>query len=730
MRLRAVCRVLAAAVLVLPTAGAGTAAMASAVTSSSRTTSALAGGAAGLTAHVPAADLADPADPAPSGAAVLTLGSISPTIAAPGDTVTITGTLRNDTPTPLVKPVVRAVLGRTTLVRRSDVDAWANDTTPAQGREVAREQLPATVAPGSSAPFVLEVEKATGLGEATYGALPLSIESSGAALRTFAGYQRIKQYQPIDVAWLVPLTVDPDAALFGATGAAREAAWERVLGAGSRLQRVIEATRDEPVTWAIDPTLVPSLLPDDADAPDAAGTKDPGSTELMERKATEQAIRYAAPAHSPWVLPDTDADVAAASATGGATRLVGSLVSRAQVPARSLGGRADIAWPADGVQSPAREGALRGLYAGPGLRGQVAAAATLPRGVNTPDAAQRSQGGLPVLAFDDRLSSLLQHTTSLEESVLSAQRFIADSVVLLDERPGTEGRTLLVAAPRTFDPDAAGARSFFHTVTSLPWLDTVTTGALLEDAAKAVPLPNVVATQPGTACAKPRTPARDPLTGGRAVLTRTRGDALDDSFRTVNGVALIRDDGNAFARTWGRAAQQLASARWRTAPSAWSTLQSGVLTATRKTTSAVKVSPRNVNFLAESGRLQITVTNDLDVAVENVKLTLEPANPRLRIDSQPPILRIGAKSRATVAVGVTSLAAGLVPIRTTLTTPDGTVIGQGAQVQVRVTPTGNWIYWVFGGLAAVILVAGIWRSVRRRPHPQVPSADPTTAGVP
>ena len=33
-------------------------------------------------------------------------------------------------------------------------------------------------------------------------------------------------------------------------------------------------------------------------------------------------------------------------------------------------------------------------------------------------------------------------------------------------------------------------------------------------------------------------------------------------------------------------------------------------------------------------------------------------------------------------------------------------------------------------VTAVILVAGIWRSVRRRPHPQVPSADPTTAGVP
>ena len=104
-----------------------------------------------------------------------------------------------------------------------------------------------------------------------------------------------------------------------------------------------------------------------------------------------------------------------------------------------------------------------------------------------------------------------------------------------------------------------------------------------------------------------------------------------------------------------------------------------------------------------------------DGTVENVKLTVEASNPRLRIDSQPPILRIGPRSRATVNVSVTALAAGSVPLRTTLTTPDGTVIGQGADVQVRVTPTGNWVYWGLGGAAGLILLLGIVRTVRRRP---------------
>jgi hypothetical protein len=150
--------------------------------------------------------------------------------------------------------------------------------------------------------------------------------------------------------------------------------------------------------------------------------------------------------------------------------------------------------------------------------------------------------------------------------------------------------------------------------------------------------------------------------------------------------------------------------------------------AAAQTTTAVKVAAGTINFLADSGRLQITVTNDLEVPVENVKLTVEASNPRLRIDSQPPVLRIGPKSRAVVNVGVTALAAGPVPLRTILTTPDGTVVGQGADVQVRVTPTGDWVYWVLGGFAGLILLLGLVRTFRHRPARRVATAPVTTPG--
>lgn len=695
MRGLRVCRVLAAAALALSASGPA---------------AAFAAGGAATTSQLPLPTGPAPANPAAAEGLEVALASVTPAVAAPGQSVVITGTVRNSGTAPVAKPLVRVVLGSAPLAVRRDVQRWAASTGPAQGTEVARQQLPADVGPGGEAPFRLEVPNATRLrSDRTYGALPLSVEVGATAVRTFAGFQRIKQYQPMRLAWAVPLSLDPDPALFGAEGAARESAWQDALGSGSRVARVIEATEAAPVTWAVDPTLVPSLVPEDLGG-SAATSAPAGDSEGTLRAVVDERIRAAAGAHSPWVLPDTDADVSAAADGGQAGGLVASLVGRAQAAAQSLGGRADIVWPADGRHTQPRESALRRIYEGTGLGAQVAARSSLPDAPQS--AVQRSADGLPLLVYDDQLSELVASLSSPSEGVLASQRLIADSVALLDERPGTSGRSVFGVAPRGFDPDTGAVAGFFATAAAVPWLEPTDTPTLLREAARAPQLSGATRPTPQPTAAS----TTDPYAGTAPVLTPARAAQLEGGLATVRGVALIRDDGDDFRRTWVRATEQLASVRWRTAPAAWSRLRAGVVTATEETTSAIKVSERNVNFLADTGRLQITVTNELDVDVENVKLTLAPENPRLRIDSQPPLLRIGANSRATTVVDVTTLAAGLVPIRTTLTTPDGTVIGQGANVRVRVTPTGDWVYWVLGAVAGIILVLGIWRSVRHKPE--------------
>jgi hypothetical protein len=674
-----VCRVLAAAVLSLPAVAMAT--QATAVTAATHP------------ARVAAAE-------ASGGGASLELTGVSPAVVTPDTQLVVTGVLRNTGQTPMVKPVVRVVWGQTDPTREG-VDEWATATGPAQGTLIGETRLPGTLATGAGSAFRVTIDGVADLSRsATYGALPISVESGSASVRTFAGYQRLKQYEPMSIAWAAPLTLDPDPDLFGAQGQAREAAWQQALGAGSRVSRVIEATQGAQLTWAIDPTLTPSLLPGQVDTSRAK------STEHDLRAATEAVITAGALQHTPWVLPDTDADVGAVASAGQGQSFMATLVQRAVPVAKALGGRADIAWPADGAYTVAGEAGLRRMFRPTRLGGQVTSSVALAPEVTgtTPPAAQRSATGLPLLAYDQQLSTLLAHTTSPDEAVLSTQQFVAESAALLNELPGTPGRSVFVVAPRSFNPDPVAAQRFLAAAATVPWLTQSTTGALLDAAAHAVPTSAAPVTRPAAPSGAPQ-----------AVLTTGRLAALEHTLRTVHGVALIREDGDTFQRTWARAAEQLASTRWRGAPTAWNTLGGEVVAATRDTTTAIKVAGGTINFLADSGRLQITVTNDLAVPVENVKLTVEASNPRLRIDSQPPVMRIGPKSRATVSVRVTALAAGLVPLRTTLTTPDGTVIGQGANVMVHVTPTGDWVYWGLGGLAVVVLLVGLVRSFRHRP---------------
>ncbi|CCH78372.1 hypothetical protein BN12_2800001 [Nostocoides japonicum T1-X7] len=204
--------------------------------------------------------------------------------------------------------------------------------------------------------------------------------------------------------------------------------------------------------------------------------------------------------------------------------------------------------------------------------------------------------------------------------------------------------------------------------------------------------------------------------------------AIRADVTSVRAMASVRDDGTTFAPPWQQAAVRLAAASWRTERGGFAVLRTALHAA--GSTAGLEVSPREVNFLADSGRVQITVVNTLRVGVHDVTLTLRPDNPRLRVDTPRVVLRIGARSRTTVTFKVTAYAAGLVPITTTLSAPDGTVIRSDAPVRIRVSPTGHWIYWVIGVVAAGLLVAGIWRGrvdrrrVDRRRGARGPVAEP------
>ena len=84
--------------------------------------------------------------------AVLALGAITPPVAGPGVTVTVTGSVVARTAR-LADPTVRVVLGATSVVTRASVEAWAGSATAPGGIEVGTTKVGRAVDVGTSAPF-------------------------------------------------------------------------------------------------------------------------------------------------------------------------------------------------------------------------------------------------------------------------------------------------------------------------------------------------------------------------------------------------------------------------------------------------------------------------------------------------------------------------------------------------------------------------------------------------
>ncbi|MGN6753976.1 MAG: DUF6049 family protein [Intrasporangium sp.] len=720
--------------------------------------------------------------------ALITLTDVSPVVVAPGTTVTIKGVVTAPSVGALLGTSLNVVRGTADLDRQGAVAGWAAQKGPARGTVVATVKLP-TVDAGQSASFSIDVPASRVASSEAFAAIPISIEVTPQAatqpagvLRTFLSWQARKEYVPLEIATVLPVTLDPDPGLFSSDESTRVTAWESAIGSESRVRRLIEGSAGHQVTLAVDPSVfgpsvagsagpapatgstpgtsphttagsTPGSTPGSTEptesatkqgepagtgtaTPGAAGTgtsgasgtpaPDPGSTQpaptpptpapvttsppgvpsIAGRAVTELGDQNVAMLHGRqvWALPYADADLAAAVEVDPTNGVIRDLVNRSSVVARRLDHpvRADVVLPADGLLPDGREAGLAGLLQGTRL-GKAAGivvnsdAITSPTPY-TPSARRISATGTRLLGWDPTLSALLP--SGAEVGVAPRQQFLAETLALLGERPGTE-RSLLVLGARGYNPDPVALRDLLTAIDSAPWLTPVPADSLLADSG------DDIATRAGT----PAKPVA--ASAPKPTLTMTRLARMVEERETLRRVATVLRDGASFEATYREVLDELASARWRWAPAGWTGLASSVSTSVRDATSAIQVVPRSFNFLAEQGTLTLTVENGLDFAIEDIRLVLAPTNPRMQVVRQPPPIRIGAESKTSVKVTVRAVAAGQADIRAFLTTADGTPIGQPAIIPVAANPLDSTIYWVGGVITALILVLGVARSLLR-----------------
>ena len=425
-----------------------------------------------------------------------------------------------------------------------------------------------------------------------------------------------------------------------------------------------------------------------------------GPDEARLRTAMADRLRQLAPRHTPVLLPQDDADIAAAATTPGYAAAVGSMIAVAADDAPAVDGRADIAWPVADRLTGTVEKRLDAMYAGR-LAAVVVNRSTLPTVPGRVGAAARTASGTGLLLVEDSVSGPAAAAVAADSPsrAVAMEQVVAASATVLGDSPGI-ARSMLVALPRGTDPAPDALAALLSTMGRVPWLMPTSLTSLLTEVHAARPR-SMTTTSLGAAAT--------PLVA--AVATR---------YSTLRSMAVvggeIRADGTPVAARWSAAVDALLSAGWRGRVAAWHTLEGAVSQQVDATVSSVHVAPQTINFLADRGRVQLTVVNTLPVAVQNLTVELTPDSPRLRIDTSPAPIRIGAHSLTTIGVNVTALAAGPVRLTARIYGPGHVEVGREAVVQVQVTPTGSWIYWGLGGIAGLFFLLGLWRNWRRRPH--------------
>jgi hypothetical protein len=300
--------------------------------------------------------------------------------------------------------------------------------------------------------------------------------------------------------------------------------------------------------------------------------------------------------------------------------------------------------------------------------------------------------------FDDVLSNLLSRTNSTPNAVLNIQRFLAETLATVYERPQSS-RTLLVAAPRTFDPDPVVVQRFFAAVGTAGWLKPATLTQLRNAQAQATVTDRVTLPVPPSV--------------KRAQVPTSQVTAVRDVRADAAQLASVVTGDDQLAKTRVDALRLLSTSyRGRIGTAA---LQVKALRAALAAQAAkVRILPlSNLNFLASDGNLTFSVANGLGQQVKGIRVVVEPGNGRLVVVKQAPAITVEAERRTTIKVHVHAVAGGIVPVTARILTPGGLQMGKTVTVRVHVRPTDTWAFWVIGIAAGLTFLIGLVRTLRR-----------------
>jgi hypothetical protein len=682
----------------------------------------------------------------------ISLTSLAPAVMTPADTLVIKGTVTNTGETPIQNGVIRLLVHHSPLSTRTLVAQWSNGAIDDVGGRIldASTDLTITLRPGASTRFTIKAP-ADRLGLfMDFASIGITLETLGddgsdigthrvGLLRTYISWQRSAAYTPLRLSWLLPVTGGPNSATGGPPDSATLAA---AIADHSRLKDVLTAVSVAPkgagVSVAVDPALVSDLRVRSKPGAGSAGSTDspspsgpPTSSASTTSTPTAPTITSAEQSVAAYLsalktavadrrlvqLPYGDPDLMGLADARGQNLLAAadaaSVTADTSILAGELGATSvitDVAWPSGGWADAATIAAVPRV----GARTLVLAASSRPPTLeqsSTPTGVAPVSSTVNAVLFDDVLSNLLSRTNSTPNAVLNIQRFLAETLATVYESP-QRSRTLLVAAPRTFDPDPLVVQRFFAAVGAARWIKPATLTQLRN--------------AQGQATVTDRVTLPVPASVKRAQMPTSQVTAVRDARADAAQLASVVSGDDQLARTRVDALRLLSTSyRGRIGTAA---LQVRALKAALAAEAAkVRILPlSNLNFLASDGNLTFSVANGLSQQVKGIRVVVEPGNGRLVVVKQAPSITVEAERRTTIKVHVHAVAGGIVPVTARILTPGGLQMGKTVTVRVHVRPTDTWAFWVIGVAAGLTFLIGLVRTLRRgraRPRLVAPEVD-------
>jgi len=683
--------------------------------------------------------------------AMLTLFSIQPPIARPGDDVSVAVRVTNTTNHTIVNYAVALRLSTQIISTRSGLETWINEEVEIPTNLVVDEVVPELL-PGSAAEFVFRIpaDEFHDL-RTTRGPRPMAVtlvDDTGSIadqLNTIfiwdpgaGGIGTGTTSRPGTVnAPPAPLRLSFIAPVTGALVTPSQMDFIFNLGTGNglpdmpllfadnqRLTNIVDAATQagtitgnhEALTLVVDPALI-------ALAGRTDGADQPPTWVDKLATAAEQGVRI----HP---LPPFDPDLAAL-AHANVSSAEFHIATHANLPTdwhQPTNWHAPIAWPADWLipdvvtaRAAANEFDLFLVPAGMRARwGTTSGVATFP-GENH---------NITMLVNDDRLAATFygatdSHAIGLRDLTDNLQKFLAELAIIIDQTPESPPH-LLVALPRDWNPNLNATHIAFETLNQIDWINVLSVNTLVNS-----PVPQVdrfdlphfrvhpgelppsdvqrlvaarhhlesyisAVTEPDKLISQAEPVLMLPLSVSWREYYLTNRIIAENSDTDLTGQNLTGQNLTPENLTALRSQMVEAS------------LNSSTLTA-----GSMEITATGLTIISDTGSIPLNIHNNLPSDAV-VRVVLTPQDSRLLVENQP-LVPIAAGSTQLVYVPVTAIASGDMLVSVEIQAENGAVITQSQDLELRIR--AGWETLSTGVIAlllGVLFVTGIVRTVSMR----------------